>query len=119
MKTHDTRDASQQVVAADDVNPVAGSSNYSWNVDLYEYQGNCYISYATSAPFRAQQGQLQLYSGAPPANPQQGIAYTWDSNASPFNTGKPWGSGYSAGWIAQQSPNGPYTYVATTGVTSD
>ncbi|RUL70476.1 hypothetical protein EKH80_20590 [Dyella choica] len=106
-------------MAADDVGPVNISATYSWNLLLYEYQGMCYIAYTTTAPFRAQQGQLMLYSGSPPANPQDCIAWTWDSNPSPFNTGKPWGSGYSAGWIAQQSPNGPYTYVAATGVTSD
>lgn len=108
-------------VSASNASPVTGSGTYTWNLKLYEYQGLCYIDWTTNSPFRAQQGQVGLYSGAPPSNPQQFVVWSWDdiNQPNPFNTGKPWGAGWSAGWIAQASPNGPYVYVLQTPETVD
>jgi hypothetical protein len=67
----------------------------------------------TTAPFRAQQGQLHVYPQsmkAWPSNPDgQAQAWRWDNASHPWNTGLDWGQGWHIAWVAQQPPNGPYT----------
>jgi len=101
-----------------EVPPVSKTGTYNWTITLSELQGHCVLTWNTDAPFRAQQGQVHLYKNAFPSNPQEAtIAWTWDDNKQqPFDTGQPWGSGWCAAWIAQQS-TGPYTYVVKTPVT--
>jgi hypothetical protein len=106
--------------AALDVAPVSGSGTYTWTINLYEYQGKCYIAWKTTAPFRAQQGKVALYSGPPPSDPTRYVTFQWDDQPSPYNTGQPWGAGWSAAWIGQQGTSAgyAYTYVCTTPVTT-
>jgi hypothetical protein len=90
-----------------------GGSTYTWNLEAFQRQGNLWISWGTTAPFRAQQGQLMVYSGQSfPFNPQDDVkTWKWDSEAGPWDTGLPWGTGWYCAWIAERSPNGPYVYA--------
>ena len=70
----------------------------------------------TNAPFRAQQGQIHVYSKQNSLEPAgRHKKWTWDfsdiSN-SPWDTGLPYGSKLVlAPYIAQGPPNGPYVYL--------
>lgn len=90
------------------------SSSYSWTLTAYQKQGNLWIKWTTTAPFRAQQGQISVYSNASfPSNPQDNRkAWSWDDqNNHDWNTNLPWGSDWYCAWIAEKPSNGPYTYV--------
>jgi len=91
----------------------ASSATYTWTLEAKQQQGYLWLSWSTNAPFRAQQGQISVYqSGAFPANPQDNRKeWRWDNETQPWNTGLPWGTGWYCAWIAERSPNGPYTYV--------
>ncbi|MFY9826922.1 MAG: hypothetical protein WAM82_36550 [Thermoanaerobaculia bacterium] len=103
--------------------PVHKTETYTWTVELFERQGKCWLGWSTNAPFRAQQGQIRFYADSFPSNPEERIvAWTWDDDVTwpnPFNTGKPWGSGWCAAWVAQKKPNGPYVYFVKTPVTTE
>jgi hypothetical protein len=89
------------------------TSTYNWNLTAYEQHGNLYLSWNTSAPFRAQQGQICVYSSTSwPSNPQDNrAAWTWDNLPNtPWDTGQKWGNDWYCAYIAQASPNGPYEY---------
>jgi len=77
--------------------PVRGSQTFSFNVALYEFHGNVWMSWQTSYPGIVRLA-VAIYKGQVPSNPDgtwlnaveitgQAIG-TWD-------TGKQWGSGYS------------------------
>jgi len=92
------------------------SGTFTWNLNAYQLHGNLWLSWSTTAPFRAQQGQIMVYNGQSfPANPQTNMkAWTWDSDGgSQWDTGLPWGSNWYCAYCAQTSPNGLYAYVAT------
>ncbi|HEY9421745.1 MAG TPA: hypothetical protein VIW92_10045 [Thermoanaerobaculia bacterium] len=103
-----------------DVEPVQTTGSFNWTVELFEQQGNCWLRWSTTAPFRAQQGKVCLYANSFPSDPTQAVAVTWDdvNQPNPFNTGQTWGSGWCAAYIAQASPNGPYVYFVQTAVTT-
>jgi hypothetical protein len=89
-----------------------------WTLTAYEEQGNLFLSWQTNAPFRAQQGQIHVYSSDGfPSNPQDDTKkWTWDENGdstsnSPWNTGLGWGTDWCCAWIAQTGGSGPYEYV--------
>lgn len=105
-------------VTAAEVSPVVGTGTYKWELQLYEERGTCWLKWSTDAPFRAQQGRVCLYPGTFPSDPTQAKSWSWDNeNNHNFNTGQPWGAGWCAGYIAEKSPNGPYTYLIKTPVT--
>jgi len=109
----------QGTVAAVQADPVEGKATFEWTLKLYENQGNCFITWDTSAPFRAQQGKVVLYAGGFPKDPNDNVV-TWawdDADKKPFNTGKTWGTGWCAAYIAQASPNGPWVYFIKTALT--
>src|SRR5690349_3024955 len=86
------------------VKPVETQRQFQWTIKLFENQGMCWIQWSTNAPFRAQQGKVCLYAGSFPSDPTHSVvAWSWDStdHPNPFNTGKPWGSGWCAAYIAQ------------------
>lgn len=90
------------------------SRSYTWTLTARQERGTLWLSWNTSAPFRAQQGQISVYSSSSfPSKPQDNRrAWSWDNeNNADWNTGLPWGSDWYCAWIAQMSPNGPYTYV--------
>ncbi len=92
----------------------AVSASYTWYLNAYQLHGNLWLSWSTNAPFRAQQGQIMVYTGEFfPANPQDNVkTWQWDNlNSSGWDTGLPWGAGWYCAWNAQKSPNGPYAYV--------
>ncbi|MEP0266873.1 hypothetical protein [Dokdonia sp.] len=90
------------------------TNQYEWTLEAYENQGNLWLKWTTDAPFRAQQGQLHVYSGNDfPSNPQDETkAWKWDTDKNnPWDTGQRWGTGWHCAWIAEKPSNGPYTYV--------
>ncbi|HEX5727604.1 MAG TPA: hypothetical protein VFX98_19180 [Longimicrobiaceae bacterium] len=90
------------------------SRSFTWNLTAFQRQGNLWLQWSTDAPFRAQQGQIHIYSGTSfPSNPQDDTkAWTWDNyNNSPWDSGQRWGSDWYCAYIAEKSPNGPYAYV--------
>src|SRR2546429_525173 len=96
-------------------------ATYNWTLTAYQERGNLYLQWSTTAPFRAQQGQISVYKGSSwPSNPQDDReAWTWDDfKNTPWNTGLRWGSDWYCAYIAEASPNGPYVYnvrLITTG----
>ena len=89
------------------------TSEYKWNLIAFERHGKLWLEWSTNAPFRAQQGQISVYSGTSfPSNPQDGRqAWNWDNYSnSPWNTELSWGADWFCSYIAQGSPNGPYEY---------
>ena len=90
------------------------AANYTWYLNACQLHGNLWLSWRTTAPFRAQQGQIMVYSGQFfPTNPQDNVrSWQWDNvNSSGWDTGLPWGSDWYYAWTAQRSPNGPSTYA--------
>ncbi|QIG99208.2 MULTISPECIES: hypothetical protein [unclassified Bradyrhizobium] len=90
------------------------SATHTWYLNAYQLHGNLWLSWQTTAPFRAQQGQIMVYSSQFfPSNPQDNVkTWQWDNiSSNGWDTGLPWGSGWYCAWNAQRSPNGPYTYV--------
>jgi hypothetical protein len=90
------------------------NGTYTWYLNAYQLHGNLWISWSTTAPFRAQQGQIMVYNGQSfPPNPQDNVKkWTWDSDGgSVWDTGLPWGSDWYCAYNAQKSPNGPYAYI--------
>lgn len=90
--------------------------SYTWTLTAFQRQGNLWLSWKTTAPFRAQQGQISVYNGTSfPSNPQDNRKHwSWDNEnggGSGWNTELPWGSDWYCAWIAEKSPNGPYTYA--------
>lgn len=90
-------------------------NTYEWTLEPFQQQGNLWLRRSTNAPFRAQQGQISVYNGTSfPSNPEADRrAWQWDdvNQPDPWNTGLPWGTNWYCAWIAEKSPNGPYTYV--------
>ena len=89
-------------------------ASYTWYLNAYQLHGNLWLSWSTTAPFRAQQGQIMVYSTPSfPSNPQDNVkAWQWDNvNSGGWDTGQPWGSDWYCAWNAQKSPNGPYAYA--------
>jgi hypothetical protein len=93
------------------------SKDYQWTLTAFQKQGMLWLAWSTTAPFRAQQGQISVYANPFPSNPQDNwSAWSWDNDnggGSGWNTKLPWGSDWYCAWIAQRSPNGPYVYLAT------
>ncbi|OHX10205.1 hypothetical protein BI347_20575 [Chromobacterium sphagni] len=92
----------------------AVSESYTWTLTAFQQQGTLWLQWHSTAPFRAQQGQIHVYAGTQfPSNPQdQTKAWKWDDASNdPWNTDLPWGSKWFCAWIAQEPPNGPYKYV--------
>lgn len=89
------------------------SENFNFELKAYENQGNLWLKWDTTAPFRAQQGQIHVYKGSSfPSNPQEDLkTWNWDDQKSPWDTGLQWGTGWHCAWVAQKPSNGPYTYV--------
>lgn len=91
------------------------TGTFTWTLSAFEQQGKLCLDWGTNAPFRAQQGQVIVYNGTSfPENPQENVnQWAWDNNPHPWNTGLTWGSDWYCAYIAQESPNGPYTYFVT------
>lgn len=94
------------------------SNQYTWTLTAYQQQGHLWLKWSTNAPFRAQQGRITVYSGTNfPGDPTTNVKeWSWDNEhggGSGWDTGLPWGSNWYCAWIAERSPNGPYTYVTT------
>jgi hypothetical protein len=103
-----------EAVAPGDVLPVSGGTTFSFTVTLYELMGRCYISWSTFYPAYLQQA-IALYAGSPPANPQAWIVAqdVSNTNAGSWDTGQPWGSGYSAALLGMTSNGWSYIGVST------
>lgn len=93
----------------------AKTKSYSWTLEPYQNHGKLWLKWSTDAPFRAQQGQLRVYSGDHfPTDPTHDMqAWTWDTSSETniWNTRQNWGTGWYCAWIAEKPINGPYTYV--------
>lgn len=93
--------------------PKTTSHSYTWTIQAVNSNGMLHIATATQAPFRAQQGQIHVYSAQDgfPADPDTGKtqAWAWDNDAHSWNTGLKWTAGMCIVWVAQKSANGPHT----------
>ncbi|HBK55493.1 MAG TPA: hypothetical protein DDZ76_04295 [Xanthomonadales bacterium] len=92
------------------------SNQYTWTLEAYQQHGNLWLKWQTNAPFRAQQGRITVYKSTSfPSNPTDNVdKWSWDNEnggGSGWDTGLSWGSNWYCAWIAEKSPNGPYTYV--------
>src|SRR5262249_55564956 len=103
------------------VQPVHKTGTFSWNLELYEHLGRCWLRWSTNAPFRAQNSKICLYANSFPSDPNHAVAWTWADSRSPnpYDTGKSWGTGWCAALTAQAPPNGPYVYFVQTPLTTE
>ena len=95
--------------------PQSVTNSYDWTLSAYEHQGNLWLKWSTTAPFRAQQDKIQVYENGWPSNPDSNAkAWTWANlDNSPWDSGLLWGSGWYCARIAEAPANGPYVYVET------
>lgn len=90
------------------------SATYTWTLEAFEQQGKLWLKWSTTAPFRAQQGQIHVYKGSSfPSDPTKDTEkWSWDNENKPsWNTGLNWGTDWHCAYIAEASPNGPYVYM--------
>ncbi|AOZ49290.1 hypothetical protein [Chromobacterium vaccinii] len=90
------------------------TKSYAWTLTAFQQHGNLWLRWSSTAPFRAQQGQIHVYDGTSfPSNPQDKTKkWTWDdAQNTPWDSGLPWGSNWYCAYIAERPPNGPYAYV--------
>jgi hypothetical protein len=111
-------EAAVQTAVQTKVNPVQDTGSFNWTVELFEHLGHCWLRWSTTAPFRAWQGRVCLYENSFPSDPTAATNWTWDDRPSPFDTGKLWGSGWCAAYIAQAN-SGAYVYLAQTALTDN
>ena len=90
------------------------SESYTWTLTAYQLHGTMWLTWSTTAPFRAQQGQISVYKGETfPSNPQDDRKeWKWDDFTNdPWDTNLPWGTDWCCAWIAEKPPNEDYVYV--------
>jgi hypothetical protein len=87
-------------------------SNFTWQLEAYEKQGNLFLKWSTNAPFRAQQGRVYVYKSGFPSKPTDNAkAWSWDNEHKPeWDTKLPWGTGWNCAYVAEEPSNGPYVY---------
>lgn len=94
------------------VAPQIATARFTWTLRALNKNGILHVESGTGAPFRAQQGQIHVYSAQHgfPADPdrRQTQAWAWDNDARQWNTGLAWAPGLCIAWVAEKSPNGPY-----------
>lgn len=92
--------------------PQSVTNNYEWTLTAYEQQGNLWLSWSQSAPFRAQQDKIEVYTSWPSNPDSNAKAWTWaDLDNTPWDSGLRWGSDWHCARIAQSPPNDGYVYV--------
>lgn len=90
---------------------IDAEASFTWTLRAAELDGKLLLEGDSDAPFRAQQGQLHVYpqhAGFPAGPNPKAHAWEWDNEAHPWGTGLS-GTGWPVAWLAEQSPNGPYT----------
>jgi hypothetical protein len=99
-------------VKATQVSSVSGNMTAGFTVTLYEYQGNAYIGWSENFVGRVQLA-VALYSGAQPSNAQNWLNATEVTNQAggSWNTGKPWGTGYSASLLGANAAGNMWIYI--------
>lgn len=87
--------------------------SYEWALTTFERQGNLWLEWSTTAPFRAQQDRIVVFAdGFPSDAGSSSKAWTWaDSDKSPWDSGLTYGADWYCARIAEAAPNGPYKYV--------
>jgi hypothetical protein len=97
--------------------PQVTTESFTWTLKAVNNNGILIVEANSFAPFRAQQGQIHVYSakdGRPadldtcePKFRGKPLAWAWDNEARAWNTGLKWDPGMCIAWVAQMSPNGP------------
>jgi hypothetical protein len=90
--------------------PQVAAQSFTWTLKAINKNGILYVEATTGSPFRAQQGQIHVYSPEDPfpADPAgKARAWKWDNDAQEWNTGLKWTPGMGIAWVAEKSPNGP------------
>jgi hypothetical protein len=96
--------------------PEVQRSSFWWKLKAINKNGTLHIHAETSAPFRAQQGQIHVYrtNGGFPDDPEgKAEEWCWDNDAHDWDTGLKWTSGMPVAWVAEKAPNGPYVLFLT------
>lgn len=110
-------------MATTEAQSASATATDKWTIKLYDVRGNCNVDIDTSTAWRPKQSRIALYEGNPPSDPTKWKTYSWwyPGQANPWNTGEPWGPGWSAALIAMDgnsSEGGSYHYVVKTAQTS-
>jgi len=90
--------------------PKTSSRTYTWTLKTTNKNGKLHIATETNSPFRAQQGQIHVYSAKQgfPDDPGGALTWAWDNDARSWDTGLDYSHGLCVAWMAEKSPNGPY-----------
>ena len=85
---------------------------YTWTLTASQKHGNLYLKWHTTAPFRAHDGTIVVYSGDefPTDTTTQWKWNSGDNTATECNTGLTWGSDWYCAWIGRDVKN-TYKYV--------
>jgi hypothetical protein len=90
--------------------PRVVTESFTWTLKAINNNGILSVEASAFAPFRAQQGQIHVYSAQNgfPADPAgKARAWVWDNEARPWNTGLKWTPGMCIAWVAEKSSDGP------------
>ncbi len=86
--------------------PRVATESFTWTLKAINNNGILSVEASAFAPFRAQQGQIHVYSAQDdPAGKAR--AWAWDNEAQVWNTGLKWTPGMCIAWVAEKSVNGP------------
>jgi hypothetical protein len=93
--------------------PIIAKETYTWTLEAFEKQGRLWLQWTTTAPFRAQDGQITVYSQGFPANPENNrVVWKWDDQWSPdgWDTLLVYGTDWYCAWIGGATGK-PYQYI--------
>jgi hypothetical protein len=75
--------------------------SWEWTFTAFNDRGYLCFRWGSNAPFRDQQGQIRVYEGGFPANPNDRVrAWQWDDQTQPWNSGLPWGPNWHCARVA-------------------
>ncbi len=116
---------------------VSGNETFSFEINLYEYQGHAWIGWNSPQSFIPNGTYVVLHKGPLPEfiDPVQFKNFVWFYPHDPIglygfgggnrnhpdkgiDTGMDWGSGWSAAMVCYDRPARKYVYLAKTPVTS-
>jgi hypothetical protein len=89
--------------------PQVAAQSFTWTLKAINKNGILYVEATTGSPFRAQQGQIHVYSPEDPfpADPAgKARAWKWDNDAQEWNTGLNWTPAWASPGSQRTPPTG-------------
>jgi hypothetical protein len=102
----------QKMTPVRDPPPVSAHATYDFSISLHEYQGTAWIAWNQNFPGMVRLA-LALYKGNQPSIPHAWTAAMEVTNQGQgqWNTGQPWGTGWSASMLGVNAGNNAWLYM--------